>query len=140
MKPGWKDAFERLAPPPGGLQGLRERLAEKERERRAVWPIRFAAAAAVVAIAAIVLWTYLPTERRVPDVEGSRPVEGPSSVVTAPAAILTDNPLLVAAGIVSAPTAAVTLREPAVEDAALLRVDIADPDVAFYLVASVLPE
>mgnify|MGYP001565735788 CR=1 FL=1 len=133
MKPGWRDAFERLEPPPGGLGRLRGRLAEKERSGRAVWAFRLAAAA-VAALAAIVLWVTLPTERRSSAVDGSGLLDGPSSGAAAPTDRLTDHPLLIAAGLLAASAEPVALREPTVAEAALLRFDVADPDVAFYLV------
>ncbi|MBI4914655.1 MAG: hypothetical protein HY825_02315 [Acidobacteria bacterium] len=138
MKPRWNAAFERLDPPPGGLERLRHRLGEQDPPARPVWPLRLAVAAAAAAVAAILLWPSTGPDRRATDPVRTPSVEGPNDVVVA-AAPLSDNPLLIAAGLAPLPAEPVELRSSAVAGAALSHVPIDDPDVVFYLVAAAVP-
>jgi hypothetical protein len=84
--------FDELAPPPGGLADLRDRLRGREVRRRRT--LRLAAAfAGAAALAIVVVWLALPTPTREPAPWLSRSdlyavhlgvVEPPSEPVTVP--------------------------------------------------------
>ncbi len=118
------DVFEKLEPPAGGLERLRERLAvEEPARRRRAWlrPLGLLAPAA----ATLALLAVLVVRGHEPPREDRGPVEAWLA--------RGGNPALIACGVVARPVEPVTAVPGAQGALGLLRVDTR-PDVVFYLV------
>ena len=107
-----EDVFERIEPPPGGLAGLRERIAQPRETRRFV-PL---AAAFAIAAALLVVWS---TDRAPDFLTAARQRRGPEEI---------------ALGL--APPRGEAAAVQAQSTSALAQVPTSNPSVAFYWVGS----
>ena len=118
MKPEREDLFPPLDPPPGGAALLRSRLEREDARRR-----RLPVVALGMASAAAVLLVALSVTLRI----------GASSPWSAD-----DDPSLIRLGLAAAPSEPVEIPRSERGMMAATRVDVDDPKVVFYLVASAL--
>jgi hypothetical protein len=124
----WRDVFEELDPPPGGLEGLRRRLDEVEmhRLRRSPSALVWQTAAAAVVCAVLVLaMAGVLRHANEPERRWRQQI------------ISLANPALVRLGLQLAPTDTVTVPPAARDQIAIKQVSVDTPGVVYYRVAIV---
>ncbi len=114
-----RDVFPKITPPPGGLDGLRRRMREREEAApRACWPRLMPVGAVALAVAIVLV---VVARRGIDPVAAARSFGGASEV---------------ALGLARAPSETVTLTGESRETAALVQVPSGDPHVAIYMVGT----
>ncbi len=128
----FKDLFKKYEPPPGGLEALRTKLEDREKEeekksiflRPACWAITGVALALLFIAALLIAQLILPS--------------GPwkEKDFFSRLAAQSDDPSLVRYGLVKAPEEAVTVPKKDQTQLAVLRIPVESEDVIFYWVSS----